>query len=261
LDVRLNGGGNNYKNPPVVTGIIRAEKINEIGKLFVILGRRTYSAAQNLVNELDNYTNAIFVGEPTSENVNFYGDNRPVKLPNSGLEARLSFAWWQDKPQWEDDEWLAPHLAAELSFADYRDNVDPALQTILAYDGDLIHLDPMERLTVLFEVGEMDQIKTEARAFVEDPNFRFYPFEERFTGAANNLLGQGMTDAALFLLGMTAELFTDSPTVWYSLAEAFRAAENRERAIELHQKVIAMDPDGVAGTQAREMLAEMNAEK
>ncbi|MCB0563755.1 MAG: hypothetical protein KDD01_05195, partial [Phaeodactylibacter sp.] len=83
LDVRLNGGGNNYKNKPIVTGIIRTEKINQPGKLFVIIGRRTFSACQNLVNELDNYTNAIFVGEPTAENINFYGDNNRVELPNS----------------------------------------------------------------------------------------------------------------------------------------------------------------------------------
>ncbi|MCB0577838.1 MAG: hypothetical protein KDD10_00825, partial [Phaeodactylibacter sp.] len=95
LDVRLNGGGNNYKNKPIVTGIIRTEKINQVGKLFVIIGRRTFSACQNLVNELDNYTNAIFVGEPTAENINFYGDNNPVKLPNSKTTAYLSFAWWQ----------------------------------------------------------------------------------------------------------------------------------------------------------------------
>ncbi len=29
LDVRLNGGGNNYLNKPVVTGIIESKKINQ----------------------------------------------------------------------------------------------------------------------------------------------------------------------------------------------------------------------------------------
>jgi hypothetical protein len=62
LDLRLNGGGNNYKNKPIVTGILESRKINKAGKLFVIIGRRTFSACQNLVNELSNYTNAVFVG-------------------------------------------------------------------------------------------------------------------------------------------------------------------------------------------------------
>ena len=91
IDVRLNGGGNNYLNKSIITGVIETEKINKIGKLFVIIGRRTFSACQNLVNELDNYTNVIFVGEPTAENINFWGDSRPVKLPNSGIDISLSY--------------------------------------------------------------------------------------------------------------------------------------------------------------------------
>ena len=257
LDVRLNGGGNNYKNLPVVTGIVRSEKINQIGKLFVILGRRTFSAAQNLVNELDNYTNAIFVGEPTGENINFYGDNRPVELPNSGLVARLSFAWWQDKAQWENDDWLAPHLAADMSFADYRDNIDPALQSVLDYDGSLTYLDPMDRLTELFEAGDLARLKQEARSFVEDENYRYYPFERTFRWVGNNLLGQGQTDAGLFVLGMYTELFPKSADAWVHLARAYRKGGERERAAELYRNVIGMDPDGEAGREAAEVLQEL----
>ncbi|WP_232826506.1 hypothetical protein [Lewinella sp. IMCC34183] len=112
-------------------------------------------------------------------------------LQGTAVVARLSFAWWQDKPQWENDDWLAPHLAADMSFEDYRDNVDPALEAALAYDGELSYLDPMDRLTELFEAGKMEQVKTEARKFVEDPHFRYYPFEERFGSVGYNLLGQG----------------------------------------------------------------------
>ncbi len=261
LDVRLNGGGNNYKNPPVITGIIRTEKINQVGKLFVILGRRTFSAAQNLVNELDNYTNAIFVGEPTSENINFYGDNRRIELPNSKLEPRLSFAWWQDKPQWENNDWLAPHLATDMSFANYRDNVDPAMEAILDYDGALTYLDPMARLTELFEAGKMEQVATEARQFVEDPNYRYFPFERTFNRAGYNLLGQGRTRAAVYVLGMNTELFPESANAWDSLAEAHRKAGDEEKARELYRKAIALDPDGATGKHAKEMLAELDAEK
>ncbi len=130
LDVRLNGGGNNYKNKPIVQGLLKS-KINQPGKFLVIIGRRTFSACQNLVNELDNYTEAIFVGEPTSENINFYGDNRRMELPKSKIPVFLSFAWWQDKPQWENADWLAPHIAVEMSFEDYRSNRDPVLETAL----------------------------------------------------------------------------------------------------------------------------------
>jgi hypothetical protein len=89
LDIRVNGGGNNYLNKRIITSIIESKKINQPGKFFVILGRRTFSAAQNLVNELEKYTEVVFVGEPTSENVNFYGDTRTETLPNSKLDVNL----------------------------------------------------------------------------------------------------------------------------------------------------------------------------
>ena len=132
LDVRLNGGGNNFKNKPVVTGIIQS-KVNQRGKFFVVIGRRTFSACQNLVNELDNYTEVIFAGEPTGENVNFYGDNRRVKLPNSQLTVYLSFAWWQDKPPWINRDATYPRIKVEMTFEQYRTNQDPVLDAVLSY--------------------------------------------------------------------------------------------------------------------------------
>ena len=64
LDVRHNSGGQTQIN-----GVFRdlAERLADgrVRQAFVITGRRTFSACQNLVNELHTYTNAIFVVEPT----------------------------------------------------------------------------------------------------------------------------------------------------------------------------------------------------
>lgn len=133
IDLRLNGGGNNYNNKSVITGIIEQRKINQKGKLFVIIGRRTFSAAQNLINQLDNYTNATFVGEPTAENINFYGDAKRIRLPKSGLNVYLSFAWWQDKPMWENADYTTPDISVEMSFDEYKSNRDPILERIISF--------------------------------------------------------------------------------------------------------------------------------
>ncbi len=125
LDVRLNGGGNNFNNKQIVKGIIQRAKIDQKGKLFVVIGRRTFSAAQNLINELHNYTNATFVGEPSSENINFYGDSKRIRLPKSALNAYLSWAWWQDKPQWQNDEYFRPDILIKMSYDKYFKNEDP----------------------------------------------------------------------------------------------------------------------------------------
>ncbi len=261
LDVRLNGGGNNYKNKPVVTGIIKTEKINQTGKLFVIIGRRTFSACQNLVNELDNYTNAIFVGEPTAENINFYGDNRGVELPNSKLSVYLSFAWWQDKPQWENDDWLAPHIAVDMSFEEFRSNQDPALDAALNFSTDNFILDPMAYFTELFMAQKIDLLQTEAVRMVNDPNYRFFDFEGEFNSVGYRLLGNNQVEEAIYVFTMNSQLFPTSANTWDSLGEAYWKANQKEKAIEYYNKAISLDPDGGVGDNARKMLKQIEAGK
>ena len=137
-DVRLNGGGNNYNNKNLIKGLMARPNINQKGHFFYIIGRNTYSACQNLTNEIQNYTEAIIVGEPTAENLNFWGDSRPVTLGNSGIKAYLSYAWWQDMSQWDNKEFTIPHLASTMTFEQYANNQDPALE--IAMNLSLIHI-------------------------------------------------------------------------------------------------------------------------
>lgn len=261
LDVRLNGGGNNYKNKPIVQGLIRAKKINQPGKLFVLIGRRTFSACQNLVNELHNYTEAIFVGEPTSENINFYGDNRRVELPNSKLPVYLSFAWWQDKPQWENDDWLAPQLAADLSFDDYRSNRDPVLEAALNMSDKDPVLDPMAHLRALFQSGQTERLEAEAQRMVADRRYRYINFEDRINQAGYDLLNGGKSEQALSVFQLNTRLFPQSANTWDSLGEANYKAGQTEKAVEFYEKAIALDPDGGTGENARRMLKEITGAK
>ena len=257
LDYRLNGGGNNYLNKPVITGILGCEKINQPGKLFVLLGRRTYSACQNLVNEIDNYTEAIFVGEPTSENINFYGDNHKVELPQSKMVVRLSFAWWQDKPPWENAPWLAPDIAVDMSFADYRDNRDPLLEAVWEYDPAAPIQDPVAYFSSLYDEGKQDQILPEARRMVNDPRYRYFPFESQFNQIGYKLLGEKQFEPALLVFTINTELFPESANVWDSLAEAHWKSGQIEKAKSLYQKAIELDPKGSVGDNARLMLQQI----
>jgi tetratricopeptide (TPR) repeat protein len=257
IDVRLNGGGNNYKNKPIITGLIESEKINKVGKLFVIIGRRTFSACQNLVNEMSNYTNAIFIGEPTSENINFYGDNNRVELPNSKIPAFLSFAWWQDKPQWEGDEWLAPHIAVDMSSEDYRTNNDVVLNAALSFADDNYILNPMQYLTNFFMTGQIDKLKSEAARMVKDPKYKYFDFEGKFNQAGYQLLGDGQDKEAIFVFQMVTNMYPESANAWDSLAEGYLKAGDKEKATEYYNKAIAMDPNGPTGKNAKEMLRRM----
>jgi tetratricopeptide (TPR) repeat protein len=254
LDVRLNGGGNNYKNKALITKIIQSKKINKTGHLFVILGRRTFSACQNLVNELDNYTDAIFIGEPTGENINFYGDTRRVDLPNSKIPIYLSFAWWQDKPQWENADWTTPHVAVDMSFEEFKTNADPVLDAALSFSDSNYILDPMQYITDLYMAGETEKLGSETQRMINDSAYKFFDFEKELNRAGYNMLGSGQHEQAISIFTFITQMFPDSANALDSLAEAYLKAGQKDKAIELYNKAISIDKDGRVTKNAKKML-------
>lgn len=130
IDIRRNGGGNMALNRPLVEGLIRSERFNRWGGLFVIAGRQTFSAAMNLAVDLERWTRALFVGEPTGSSPNHYGENVDLTLPVSGLRATVSSLWWQTSLPFDDRPWIAPDLPAYLTAAQFATGHDPALAAI-----------------------------------------------------------------------------------------------------------------------------------
>jgi tetratricopeptide (TPR) repeat protein len=133
IDMRWNGGGNNFYNRPIVHGLIRNEKINQLGKLFVIVGRQTYSAAMCGATEIERHTKAIFVGEPTGSSPNFVGESITINLPYSKMSGTISDLYWQNSVAMDYRVWISPQLYAPPSFELYRANRDPAMEAIMAY--------------------------------------------------------------------------------------------------------------------------------
>jgi hypothetical protein len=135
LDLRLNNGGNLMLNPMLIHHLIRAGRINEQGRLFTIIGRRTFSAAMHLTAQLAQHTHTLFVGEPTGSRPNFVGEENQFRLPYSGLIVSASNLYQQGSDPWDQRVWIAPDIGAELSANDMRMDHDPALAAILAYLG------------------------------------------------------------------------------------------------------------------------------
>ena len=133
VDIRRNGGGNNTTYRPLLEFLTQTEAVNQPGKLFVMLGRHTFSAAGNFAVDLKRRSHALFVGEPMGGGVNQYGDNVPVILPNSGLEARVASRYWQMSAADDVRLTLTPDISVELRAEDVFAGRDRALAAALAY--------------------------------------------------------------------------------------------------------------------------------
>jgi tetratricopeptide (TPR) repeat protein len=132
IDMRWNNGGNTQLLTPLLAALLASDKVNRRGRLFAIVGRRTFSAAQNAASLLDRFTNVTFVGEPTGSSPNFIGEERPFVLPYSKLTVNVSRLRWQSSYPQDRRTWIAPLLYVPPTFADYRAKRDAALDAILA---------------------------------------------------------------------------------------------------------------------------------
>jgi hypothetical protein len=111
IDLRSNPGGNGSFNRVLLHALIRSRKLRQPGRLFVLIGRRTFSAANDLCVRLEQNTNAVFVGEPTGGSPNGYGDSRKLTLPSSGLTVRVSTLYWQPSDPRDKRDAVAPDIA------------------------------------------------------------------------------------------------------------------------------------------------------
>lgn len=128
IDIRNNGGGNSMILENLINEIGKSE-LNKKGKLFVIIGRRTFSSAVLNAIELNNNTNAIFVGEPTGGKPNHYGEVKGFELPNNKITVNYSSKYFKNYDK--DIDTFTPDKNIELTIEDYINNTDPILEYIL----------------------------------------------------------------------------------------------------------------------------------
>lgn len=249
LDVRGNTGGNNLLNKPVVIGLIKA-KFNERGKLFVILGRRTFSAAQNLVNEIEKYTNAIFIGEPTGSSPNLYGDAIIMTLPNSKISFRVATLWHQIDAR-DTRIYTAPEIFTPLSSKDFQNNIDPSFQAIVNY----VPGSTFKDLTAdASKNPEISAFIKKYREFKQNPQNQFINTETDTNALGYQLIQAKRIKEAVEVFKLNVEAYPNSANAYDSLAEGYLLDGNRTEAIKNYEKAVELNPNFVSSLDALRKL-------
>ena len=130
IDARHNNGGNLALLTPLVTALHNYELTRRDARIYVLMGRNTFSAAQFFLGRMDRETNARFAGEPSSSRPNFVGEESPVQLPWSGAIGSISDQYHESIPG-DTREWIAPVIRYDPSARDYFANRDPLLDMVL----------------------------------------------------------------------------------------------------------------------------------
>lgn len=236
LDLRLNAGGEGFFNNSILVPLIQARKINQKGKLYVLIGRRTFSAAQVLANELEHFTPATFAGEPTGSAPHFYGDHKGFMLPNSHLPIMVAPTWWQSANPRDERQWIAPRIAADLTEIDYAENRDPVLDAIFSF----------QTLSETVRDRWTSQDKSDLQKIGADyknlPVNRYADLESEWNAVGYDYLRLRDFNRAIAVFQMNTEEHPQSPNALDSLGDAYAAAGTIDKAIEAYQAALRINP-------------------
>ena len=128
VDMRNNTGGLATILDPWIK-VIRSSRFNQPGRLYVIVGRATFSAAMEASDFFRDETAAIFVGEPTGGMPRFVLRRGDFGLPYFGI--RVSYSSGVENAK-DTDPTLVPDIQTGLTFEQYMNGDDPALDAILS---------------------------------------------------------------------------------------------------------------------------------
>jgi C-terminal processing protease CtpA/Prc len=128
FDVRFNSGGASDFGTRFAQQVAGIAALRRPGRVFVIIGRRTFSSAILNAQDFKRLLAARFVGEPTSGTANHYGEVRTFTLPSSHLVVGYSTKYFGEPGGRLDP--LQPDIPAEMSFAEFNEGVDPVLAAI-----------------------------------------------------------------------------------------------------------------------------------
>jgi hypothetical protein len=132
IDMRQNGGGDfELGLRYLIEPLGRTPYINRRGRLFVAIGRNTFSAGMANAAQFRTRTKAILVGETIGEKPNSYQEPRELLLPNSHLKMRFSTRYYRFVEQGPNA--VEPDYHVVPTWVEYRAGHDPVLELVLRY--------------------------------------------------------------------------------------------------------------------------------
>ena len=126
VDVRNNGGGNSSVAQPLIDGLAQRAQLR--GRLYVIVGRETFSSGMLNAIELKARAGAIIAGEPSGGKPNSYGELKSFALPASNAVVYHSTKFFRNVTG--DPESIIPDIPVSLSSSDFFARRDPVLDAI-----------------------------------------------------------------------------------------------------------------------------------
>lgn len=245
IDVRRCPGGDHIELP-LLKGILARPHIDRPDRLFLIIGRITGSASEHLACELETYTNATLIGEPTASKPNQYGNMENFVLPYSKLEISCALDYFQDAEPADYSISSRPVLFVRRTSSDFRENRDPVMERIADYDSyDRLRSEFKTRMSTAYSEGGVAGLKKAFGAMKAQYtelgfNMEVLLYDDLDLWMAENK--QSIDDYVEYLKFIQGELPNAIP-VTYDLAYWMNERGEVEEAKRLYRKCLELNPE------------------
>lgn len=257
LDLRRDSGGHGSLDRAVVLALVRSPRIDDYGRLYVLIGRRTFSAAETLVDDLEQYSQTIFVGAPTGASPSAYGDPVRVRLHHSGLTLRVATIFWHS---WlADDTRTAtpPTLAVPLASADYFSGRDPVLQKALAYRPPQTTI---ARVRALLTGPGVNSAAIFLLKYETDPRTASVDLSGGLAHLGAELRGGGDLKNSRYALVLGTFFYPDDSELYAQLGVTLQKAHKTNAARKALRKALRLNPQNKLATKALRALEDTRAD-
>jgi hypothetical protein len=257
LDLRYNFGGDGSLVPAIVGEFLARKNDKAWKNLYVLTGRRTYSAAVLWVGTFLKYVAPVtLIGEPPGSPLNTFGDTNAFYFKKVGIRLYVSYERHEQGKSTDLSEYIPIDVPAPFSFADYAAGRDPAVDPILA--GREMRGIPV----IALESGAAAARKAYRERL---PKFSRYKWWRRPTEPAMRqimfvLRDHGEMDRAIAVGRLDAEINPSEWRSWYNLGDLQFAAGWKKDALDSYRRCLALnDPTNFNKSQLERRVAKLKA--
>ena len=130
IDLRQNDGGVRSAIKPFIFALYKS-KYNKPNTIFVLTGRKTFSAGMNNIFDIGRVVPITTVGEQTGASINHLGQPQVLTLQNSGLQISYSTNHIVNKPNATGP--AVPDVLITETFGDFMAGKDAALNYVFKH--------------------------------------------------------------------------------------------------------------------------------
>jgi tetratricopeptide (TPR) repeat protein len=238
IDIRFNSGGNGYLLRPFVHEFILRKDTLSRGKLYIITGTHTFSAASNLIGQMLKHTDAITVGDIAAGPLNWCSDTLTFALPNSKLRLNLSTMYWQEGHPTDDRGYYPPDYFVPETFKDYISLFDPVLEAIKNNK-----VTPLSDILLNDGAGKF-MAEFQSRRKLYGPTKGWFPYTsfDLILLTIFNLTPSNKRDEALAISKLNAELYPEDMRAMYFLAQGYEQKGLFDKALGCYEKLLEIEP-------------------